>query len=88
MDNRIVFLTDDDEEITFYVEEETKVNGISYLLVSDAPGDDANACILKDISTPADAQASYIIVEDDVEFNAVAELFSQMLEDTEVLRLS
>ena len=86
MDNRIVLLTDDGEKITFYVEEETKVNGISYLLVSDAPEGDANACILKDVSAPGDAEAQYIMVEDDVEFNAVAELFSRMLEDTEVLR--
>ena len=35
----------------FYVEAETRLNGSSYLLVSDSEEDDASALILKDISS-------------------------------------
>lgn len=85
MDNSIIFETENGEKITFYVEEETKVNGISYLLVSDSLDDEANAYILKDISSAEDEDAEYIMVEDDTEFDAVSALFARMMEDTELL---
>ncbi len=86
MNNSIIFETDNGENITFYVEEETRVNGISYLLVTDSQDDDANAYILKDISSDSDEEAQYVMVEDDVEFDAIAGLFNQMMEDVDLLR--
>ena len=86
MSNNIVFETEDGEQITFYVEEETRINGVSYLLVSDSAEDDANAYILKDISAEGDEEAQYVMVEDDVEFDAVADLFSRMMEDVDLNR--
>lgn len=86
MDNSIVFETEDGEKITFYVEEETRVNGISYLLVSDSKEDGANAYILKDMSEDGDEEAKYEMVEDDTEFDAVAALFDQMMDDADILR--
>lgn len=86
MNNSIIFETDSGENITFYVEEETRVNGISYLLVTDSQEDDANAYILKDISSDSDEEAQYVMVEDDVEFDAIAGLFNQMMEDVDLLR--
>ena len=79
---KIGFVTDDGEKIEFYVEEETRVNGISYLLVTDSDGEEANACILKDLSEDGDEEANFVPVEDDTEFHAVAGVFQQMLEDT------
>jgi uncharacterized protein YrzB (UPF0473 family) len=86
MNNSIIFETDSGENITFYVEEETRVNGISYLLVTDSEEDDANAYILKDMSSDSDEEARYVMVEDDVEFEAIAGLFNQMMEDVDLLR--
>jgi uncharacterized protein YrzB (UPF0473 family) len=86
MDNSIVLKTENGEELTFYVEEETRVNGISYLLVSDSKTQDGNAWILKDLSPDGAEEAEYVMVEDEVEWNAVADLFSQMMEDTDLLR--
>ena len=34
----------------FFVEEQTTVGGITYLLVSDSQDDEANAYIMKDVS--------------------------------------
>ena len=85
MENSLIFKTENGEEITFYIEEETKVNGISYLLVSDSQEENANAYILKEVSSSDSPEAEYVMVEDDTEFDAIAGLFGQMLEDTELL---
>ena len=47
---KITFITDENESLTFFVEEQTRVNGTDYLLVSDSEGDEAQAYILKDVS--------------------------------------
>ena len=86
MDNRIIFETENGEKITFYAEEETRVNGVNYLLVSDSEDDGASAYILKDISADGDEEADYVMVEDEEEFEAVAALFEKMMEDTDILR--
>lgn len=80
---KIGFVTDSGESIEFYVEEETRVNGIGYLLVTDSDGDEANAYILRDMSADGDTEADYVMVEDEVEFEAIARVFQQMLEDVD-----
>ena len=52
---KITFVTDDGGKEEFYVEEQTRINGVNYILVSDSKDDEANAYILKDISTDTDA---------------------------------
>ncbi len=81
---KITFITEENESLTFFVEEQTRVNGIDYLLVSDSEDDEAQAYILKDVSEDTDPEAKYEFVEDDVEFDAVAKLFEQMLEDVDL----
>ena len=73
------------EEVEFAVEEETQVNGVRYLLVSEGMEDgDCYAYILKEINTDED-EVLYEMVEDDVEFSALAKVFSELAdEDTEV----
>ncbi|HIS80892.1 MAG TPA: DUF1292 domain-containing protein [Candidatus Scatomonas merdavium] len=80
---KIGFVTDSGESIEFYVEEETRVNGIGYLLVTDSDGDEANAYILRDMSADGDTEADYVMVEDEVEFEAIARVFQQMLDDVD-----
>jgi hypothetical protein len=55
---KITFVTDDGGKEEFYVEEQTRINGVNYILVSDSKDDEANAYILKDISTDTDAEAN------------------------------
>lgn len=81
---KITFITEENESLTFFVEEQTRVNGVDYLLVSDSEDDEAQAYILKDVSEDTDPEAKYEFVEDDVEFDAVAKLFEQMLEDVDL----
>ena len=46
---KIKFMSEEmQEEVDFFVLEQTKVNGISYILVTDSEEDDAECLILKD----------------------------------------
>ncbi len=81
--NKVIFTTDDSEQTEFYVLEQTKLNGYTYLLVTDADEEDEerNAYILKDLSLDSDESALYDIVEDENELELIAEIFEELLED-------
>lgn len=81
---KITFTLEDGENVDFYVLEQTRLGGIDYILVADGEDDDAEALILKDVSAPEDTEALYEIVDDDNELDAVATIFSDMLEDVEL----
>ncbi len=74
------------EKAEFAIEEETELNGAKYLLVSDgAEEGDSEAYILKEIHTE-DEEVLYEMVEDDVEFAALAKVFAELTdEETDVI---
>ena len=76
---------DTGEEAEFFVLEQTRVGGVDYILVTDSEEDDAEALILKDLSHDGEQEAVYEIVEDDNELEAVAKVFSEMLEDIDLV---
>ena len=47
---KIKFQLEDGTEAEFYVEEQTRIGGVAYLLVSDSQDDEATAYIFKDVS--------------------------------------
>lgn len=49
----------------FFIEEQTRIGGVSYLLVSDSMEDEASAYILKDVSKDTDPEACYEMLEDE-----------------------
>jgi len=64
----VSFLSEDGENIKLSVLEETKINGISYILVTDSfEGEDGECYIMKDISNGDSEDANYIFVEDENE---------------------
>lgn len=81
---KIVFTTDGQEPVEFYVLEQTRLGGIDYILVTDSREGDGEALILRDGSAMEEAEAVYEIVSDDEELNAVAAVFESMLEDVEL----
>lgn len=81
MDNKISFTNEDGETTEFFVIEQTKLADVNYLLVSEDGGDDVEAFILKDVSSENDPESVYEFVEDDEEFEAVADVFATLLED-------
>lgn len=84
-EKKITLVTDDGGAVDFYVLEETRINGMSYLLVTDAADDEEGECyILKDLSESDDADALYEFVEDDNEIDYLYKIFSELLEDADV----
>lgn len=82
---KIVFTFEDTkEEVEFFVLEQTKVNGNSYILVTDSEEDEAECLILKDTSAAEEQESLYEIVEDDVELGAVLKVFEELLEDIDI----
>ena len=84
---KITMLSDENgEELEFYVLEQTKVNGVTYILVTDSEYGDAECTILKDTSDAEDKDCVFEFVEDDVEMNAVFKIFEELLEDVDIER--
>ncbi len=80
---KIQFTTDNGVE-EFYVIDETRISGRNYILVSDSLEDEAEAMILRDISTEKDTEAVYVPVEDETELDAVASVFTESLGDIDI----
>ncbi len=82
---KITFTFDDtNEQVEFFVLEQTKVNGSTYILVTDSEEEEAECLILKDTSAAEDKDSLYEIVEDDVELTAVLKVFEELLEDVDI----
>ena len=81
---KIRFQLEDGTEAEFYVEEQTRIGGTAYLLVSDSLDDEATAYIFKDVSDDESQEACYEMVEDENELQAVYKVFEQMLEDVDL----
>ena len=78
---KITFRPEGEEEVLFYVLEQTRIGGHNYMLVTDVEEGDGEAYIMKDMSADGDEESVYDMVEDDAELEAVAEVFEKMLED-------
>ena len=68
---------DGNGEDEFFVLEQTKINGATYILVTDSEEDDAECLILKETGVEE-------IVEDDTELLAVSKVFEELLEDVSI----
>ena len=83
---KVIFTDQDTKEIVeFVVEDETQLNGVKYLLVSeDAEDGTLDAYILKEVVNENE-EVLYEVVEDDVEFMALARVFTELVdEDTDI----
>jgi hypothetical protein len=82
---KIIFSPNGEEQVEFYVLEQTRIGGFNYILVSDVEDGDGEALILKDLSEENDTEAVYEIVSDDSELMAVASVFENLLEDVDLV---
>lgn len=83
---KIVFDTDEGE-VEFYVLDDTRINGVNYILVTDSDDPEAEeieVLILKDVSKDEDGESVYEVVEDEKEIQAVAPLFEESLGDVDI----
>lgn len=82
--NKVILIDDEGNEEEFYIEEQTRVYGKNYILVSTAQEGDAEALILKDISEDSNEEAAYVPVDDESELAAVMKIFEEMLDDIDI----
>lgn len=75
---------DTNEEVEFFVLEQTKINGNNYILVTDSDAEEAECLILKDTSAAEDTESLYEIVEDDTELSGILKVFEELLEDVDI----
>ena len=73
------------EETEFYILEQTKINGINYILVTEEEDGDSEAYILKETRESDDEESTYDMVEDDDELEALAKVFSEVLDDVDFI---
>ncbi|WP_302625640.1 DUF1292 domain-containing protein [uncultured Eubacterium sp.] len=88
MEEKIIFVDEDGKEVEMFVVEETRINNVNYILVTDDDGEDeeATAYILKDISNEEDEEAVYEVVDDDSEIDYIGKIFSELLDGIDVTR--
>ena len=75
---------DGNGEDEFFVLEQTKINGATYILVTDSEEDDAECLILKETGVEEQTDKMYEIVEDDTELLAVSKVFEALMEDVSI----
>ncbi|MCR5545312.1 MAG: DUF1292 domain-containing protein [Lachnospiraceae bacterium] len=85
---KIILDSEEGEEISFFVIDETKLNGTQYLLVSEQDpekmeDEEGDATIIKCVAEEAD-DVVYEFVEDDAEWDAVISVFSELLDDVDI----
>lgn len=68
----------------FFVLEETRIGGSTYLLVTDSDEDDAECLILKESEGSGPEDRMFEIVEDETELMAVSKVFEELLEDVNI----
>ena len=81
----INFITDEGEEIPFYIIEQTTLAGKDFLLVtdSDTQEDEAQVYIMQEISDQYD-QTIYEFVEDEAQLEALSKVFEELLDDVDI----
>lgn len=83
---KITFNPEGEDPIDFFVLEQTRIGGYSYILVTDFEEGDGEALILKDMSKDGEDESLFTIVSDDEELAAVAGVFENMLDDVEFVQ--
>lgn len=82
---KIVFQSPYNEEaVEFYVIEQTRINGIDYLLVTEEEEGDCDAFIMKEVSQNEGEEAMYEMVEAEEELEYMSRIFAEILEDIDI----
>ena len=81
----ITFTASDGTSVEYYILEQTRISGTNYILVTDSQEDDAQAYILKDLSKDEETESLYEEVTDETELSAVADIFTDLLDDIDLL---
>lgn len=76
---------DTGEQIELYILEQTCINNVNYLLATEKAEEDSDAWLLREVRTEGE-DSVYEFVEDETEMDAIAGVFEELLEDTDIER--
>lgn len=82
-EKEIVFTTDEGEETSFFVLEQTTISGSNYLLVADSDEDEAAAYIMRELEDQ-DGQCVYEMIIEEAELDALSKVFVELLDDVAI----
>ena len=81
---KVIFVDPETKEnIEFFVEEETQINGKKYLLVTEEEDGDSDAYILEELANDKD-DIVYGMVEDDERLTALGKVFAELIDDADI----
>ena len=84
MDNNNIVFETEEGNVEFYILEQTMLQGVNYILVTDdMDSEEGSFLVLKESGSEEDF-ASYDVVEDENELNAVIKIFDELLEDIDL----
>ncbi len=81
-EGQIILTAEDGSEEAFFVLEEAKIAGETYLLVTEGMEDGADALILKQIVESS--TRTYEVLHDEREIKILTKYFEELLEDVEL----
>ncbi len=84
MEEKIAFTTEDGQEVSFYVIEETTIGGKNFLLVASEGEEEQEAMILQMTGDSDGDQVVYEPVEDEEQLKAISKVFEELLEDIDL----
>ena len=81
----VPFVTEDGEQVEMYVLEETTLQGIHYILVTEDLSDDSEEAVVMIMKEEkqSDEDEFALYVEDENELQAVAKVFAELMEDVD-----
>lgn len=85
MEKLIFTAAEGEEAAELYILDQAKLQGRTYLLVTDSEDGDGEAMILRENDQTQGKESLYDIVEDDTEIDSVLVLFKDTLEELGIL---
>ena len=81
---KVVFKSEDGENLEFHIVEQTTINNISYILATDVMDDEVAYILKETFSDSAKEESVFEFVEDERELDAISKVFEQLLDDIDI----
>ena len=81
---KVVFKSEDGENLEFHIVEQTTINNIRYILATDVMDDEVAYILKETFSDSAKEESVFEFVEDERELDAISKVFEQLLEDIDI----
>ena len=81
---KVVFKSEDGENLEFHIVEQTTINNIRYILATDVMDDEVAYILKETFSDSAKEESVFEFVEDERELDAISKVFEQILDDIDI----